>query len=319
VDALRGGEEPVPAAAKEAEPREETTTVKPADRTLVEAREDLDSAGVPAAVLTYADADCRLHSVTLPDLGPHPGPEGRSCLFTWTAGNELSFGEAPPSPVGDLRLRCRQGTVGLVLWNGERYARASGRCGISWKPDGSPTFLHGGELMRFAPCPADEPGTLPTRCAQTVLSRADLAVELRRAGWKRSRFALEEALWLTNARLAAIVRASDDRSGDDLLVVIQGRRLVTRPGFGYEKLAALRPSPLGTHVAARIATGGLAVVDRTGRPVRLAMTHGRAVTWSPDEEWIAQATDDGVYVFRSGDRSPVFVNLPIMARDLVWR
>jgi hypothetical protein len=257
--------------------------------------------------------------VTLPELGPHPGPEGRSCIFSWTARNELYFGEALPSAIGDLRLRCRRGTVRLTLWSGEPFASAPGQCGIAWKPDGTPTFLHGGELMRFAPCSPEDPGTLPTRCARTLLSRADLARELRRAGWRRSRFALEEVQWLTSARLAAIVRASDNREDDDLLVVFEGRRLATLPGFGYENLRSLRPSPLGTHVAARVATGGLAVVDAAGRPVRLAMTHGRAVTWSPDEQWIAEATDDGVYVFRSRDPSPTFVNLPIAALDLVWR
>jgi hypothetical protein len=49
------------------------------------------------------------------------------------------------------------------------------------------------------------------------------------------------------------------------------------------------------------------------------MMHGRAITWSPDEEWIAQATAVGVYLFRAGDQSPLFVNVPIMALDLVWR
>jgi hypothetical protein len=318
VDALRGGEETERAATTEPEPLVETTAAEPAEPTLVDVRRDLDRAGVPVGVLTYADEDCRLHSLTLPDLQPHPGPRGRACVFTWTTGNELSFGEAPPSPIGDLRLRCRRGTVGLVAPGNLLYARVSGRCGIAWKPDGTPTFLRGGKLMRFAPC-AKELGEHPIRCARTVLSRADLAGELRRAGWKRSRFVLEEVGWLTNRRLAGIVRASDDRGGTDLLIVFQGRRLVTAPGFGYENLTALRPSPLGTHVAARLANGGVAVVDSAGRHVRLAMMHGRAITWSPDEEWIAQATAEGVYLFRTDDQSPLFVSVPIMALDVVWR
>ena len=318
MDALRGGDEPVRPAAEEAEPREVTTFAEPAEETLVDAREDLDRAGVPAAVLTYADEDCRLHSVTLPDLGPHPGPAGRSCSFTSTVGNELSLGEAPRSPDGQMRLRCRGGSVELVAPGNFLYARAPGRCGIAWKPDGTPTFDRGGELMRLAACP-HELGEYPVRCAQTLLSEADLARKLRRAGWVRFDFRIDEVHWLSNRRLATIVRASSRGGGADLLAVLEAGRLVSEPTFAYDDLSALRPSPLGTYVAARIATGGLAVVDRAGRPVRLAMTHGLSVTWSPDEEWIAQATDDGVYVFRSGDRSPVFVNLPIIARDLVWR
>lgn len=318
MDALRGGDEPVRATATESEPREEGTIAASPEQTLLDAREDLDSAGVPAAVLTYADEDCRLHSVTLPDLGPHPGPEGRACRFASTVGNELAFGDAPSSPFGQLRLRCRRGAVELVAPGNLLYARAPGRCGIAWKPDGTPTFLRGGELMRFAACEG-EPGEHPVRCVRTLLARADLARELRRARWIRFDFRIEEVHWLSNRRFAAIVRASSMGGGADLLAVFEDGRLVSDPGFAYDDLTALRPSPLGTHVVARISSGGLAVVSRAGKPVRLAMTHGRAVTWSPDEEWIAEATDEGVYVFRSGDLSPVFVNLPIMARDLVWR
>jgi len=319
VDALRGGGEEPERGATEPEPRAETTTAEPPDPTLVDVRKDLDRAGVPLGVLTYADEDCRLHSVSLPDLGPHPGPEGRACTFSWVSGNQLSFGESPPSPIGDLRLRCRRGTVGLALSNGGLYAIAPGRCGIAWKPDGTPTFLHRGELRRFAPCFRDDLGVFPTRCSRTLLSRGDLERELRRAGWRRSRYVLEEVQWLTDSRVAGIVRGSGDAGADDILVVFEGRRLVTPTGFGYENLMALRPSPLGTHVTARVATGGLAVVDHAGRPVRLAMMHGRAITWSPDEEWIAEATEAGVYIFRAEDRSPIFVNVPIAASDLVWR
>jgi hypothetical protein len=316
VDALRGGGEPEPPAT-EAEPRAETTTAETAQRTLVDAREDLDRAGVPVGVLTYADEDCRLHSVTLPDLGPHPGPEGRTCTFGSTVGNELFFGEQPPSPFGDLRLRCRRGEVQLEAGT-LLYARAPGKCGVAWKPDGTPTFLRGGELMRFTPC-AGELGEYPVRCARTVLSRADLVRELRRARWTRFDFRIQEAHWLSNRRFAAIVRARSAGGGADLLTVFENGRLVSGPTFAYDDLDTLRPSPLGTHVAARIGSGGLAVVDRGGEPVRLAMTHGRAVTWSPDEEWIAEATDDGVFLFRAGDDSPRFAHIPIAARDLVWR
>jgi hypothetical protein len=318
VDALRGGDEPVRAAAPESEPREEATTGETAEQRVIDAREDLDSAGVPAAVLTYADGDCRLHSVTLPDLGPHPGPEGQACTFTSTVGNELAFGETPFSPFGQLRLRCRRGAVELVAPGNFLYARAPGRCRIAWKPDGTPTFLRGGELMRFAAC-AEELGEYPVRCARAVLSQADVARELRRARWFRFDFRIDEVHWLSNRRFAAIVRASSKGGGADLLAVFEDGRLVSDPSFAYDDLTTLRPSPLGTYVAARISSGGLAVVSRAGKPVRLAMTHGRAVTWSPDEEWIAEATDDGVYVFRAGDPSPVFVNLPIAAVDLVWR
>jgi hypothetical protein len=144
--------------------------------------------------------------------------------------------------------------------------------------------------------------------------------ELRIAGWTGFRFAVEELLWLSDSRAAAIVRvgSSDDRG--DLLAVFEGRRLVTAPTAAYDDLRALRLSPSGAFVVAQIADpGGVVVVDRDGAPVRPLVRHGSALAWSPDERWIAEATDDGVYVFPADGGTPRVYVLPIDARDLVWR
>jgi hypothetical protein len=174
-------------------------------------------------------------------------------------------------------------------------------------------------VRRFAPCPGEEPGALPLRCSRTLLSRTDLTRELRRARWTGSDFRVEEYHWLSNRRLIATVKVGRV-GGGELLAVFHDRRLVSSPRFVYDDLAGLRPSPSGAFVAARIASpGGLLVVDRRGRPVRLAMRHGDALAWSPDERWVAQATADGIYVFRTDEPSPEFLHVPIVARDLVWR
>ncbi|HXV34521.1 MAG TPA: hypothetical protein VD695_01155 [Gaiellaceae bacterium] len=281
------------------------------------AREALRAAGVPAGVLTFADEQCRLHSVTLPDLEPHPGSRGEACSFGSSVGGEFAEGGPPPYPFGSLAALCRDGRIELRLPNRDLFARARGRCGVVWRPDGTPTFARRGEVLRFAPCPGDEPGALPLRCTRTLLSRADLARELRRAGWDGARFRIGEFHWLGNRRLIATVGLGD---GSELLAVFAGRRLVSSPRFAYEGLSGLRPSPRGTFLAARIdSPGGLLVVDRRGRPVPLAMRHGDALAWSPDERWIAEATAGGIFVFRAGDRSPELLHVPIVARDLVWR
>ncbi len=286
---------------------------------MARARADLQAAGVPEGVLIYADEACRLHTVTLPDLSPYPGPEGRACRFRSTVGNRLVFGESEPSPFGGLSSRCRRGWLELRMPNRRLYARARG-CGIAWRPDGTPTFIHRGEVMQFAPCSEGKLGTPPIRCTRTMLSQADLARELRRAGWTGSDFLVEEIHWLHDRRFAAIVHARSEGGGADLLAVFENRRLVSEPPFAYDNLSGIRPSPTGALVSARIDDpGGIVTVDRDGEHVRLALRHGDAVTWSPDEEWIAEATADGIYIFRSGDDSPTFVHLPIVARDLAWR
>lgn len=273
---------------------------------------------MPAGVLTYADEQCRLRSLTLPDLGPHPGPEGRACRFRSTVGNELVFGK-PGSPYGGLSTRCSDGWLELRLPNDDLYARGRG-CGIAWHPVGTPTFIHAGEVRTFVPCPGDEPGALPLRCSRTLLAREDLRREFRRARWTRFDFLIEEVLWLDKRRFAAIVQARSVGGGAEFLVVFENRRLVSKPPFAYEDLSGIRPSPSAGLVSARIvAPGGIVTVDRDGEQVQLAMRHGDAVTWSPDEEWIAEATADGIFIFRAGDESPRFVRVPIAARDLAWR
>lgn len=322
VDALRGGGEPKRAAV---EPEPETVgpptpvRAQAPERTLFDARADLQAAGVPLGVLTYVDDDCRLHSVTLPDLGEHPGPEGRTCVLAATRGSELAFGSPPLSPDGALRVSCRHGAVELRLADGKLYARIREACAVAWRGTSSPTFLRRGGVVELAACPG-RPHALPFRCTRTLLSRGRLSRELRRAGWDGFELEADELFWLDEARFALIVAAKSGDEESDLLALFDGRRLVSPPRFSYGDLTGIRPSPSGAFVSARILDpGGLLVLDREGQPVPLAMRHGDALAWSPDEQWIAEATADGIYVFRADDRSPTLVHIPVVARDLVWR
>jgi hypothetical protein len=320
VDALRGGGEPRQAAERAPTLREPPTAAAENPVTPIErAADELRAAGV-SGVLTYADERCRVRSVSLPELEFHPGAEALACRFRSTVGNEFSLGGSPPAPFGGLTSRCRRGAIELLMPNGDLYARSRG-CGLAWKPDGTPTFLRRGEVMRFARCASDEPGVLPILCSRTLLSRADLVREFRLARWLEFQFGVEELQWLDDRRFAAIVRARSAGRGVDLLAVFEGRRLLSGPLFGYEDLEGLRPSPTGALVTARILDpGGLAVVDRRGRVERLAVPSGDAVTWSPDERWVAEAVEDeGIVFFRADERNPRLIFLPIVARDLVWR
>jgi hypothetical protein len=71
VDALRGGEEAAPPRAAEA-----STPELARQPELAVAR--LRESGV-TGVLTYADEDCRLHAVSLPELTPRRAPPFESC------------------------------------------------------------------------------------------------------------------------------------------------------------------------------------------------------------------------------------------------
>jgi hypothetical protein len=322
VDALRGGGEPEPTAAeREPESEKQPTPVRAQapPRTFFDARADLRAAGVPAGLLTYVDEDCRLHSVTLPDLGEHPGPEGRTCALAPAREGKPVFGAALDSPDGTLRVTCRRGALTLRFSDRTPYVRLRHACEVAWRGAGSPTFLRRGAVVEPAACPG-KAGILPLRCTQTLLSRGRLVRELRRAGWDGFELEAAELRWLDRSRFALVVTARSGDEESDLLALFEGRRLLAPPRFSYGRLAGIRPSPSGAFLSVRILDpGGLLVLDREGEPVPLAMRHGHALAWSPDERWVAQATEDGVYVFRTGDRSPTLVQIPVEVGDLVWR
>jgi hypothetical protein len=305
VDALRGGGEPP--RAEPPSPAPSTTQdapglASPEDRLTAALRE----AGIDG-VLEYADEDCDTHAVSLPDLSARPSGVGGACSFAGSL-NER----------GGYAVECSGGRVKIQDPVQAPYADVHADCSPAWKPDGIPTLLRGGEVVEAYPCP--DRGIIPMRCSHTLLSRNDLARELHGAGWTGAGFAVEELVWLSDTRAAAIVTAGSAGDRGDLLAVFDGRRLLTESSASYDGLAALRVSPSRTFVAAQIGDpGGVVVVDRDGALVRPLVRHGSALAWSPDERWIAEATEEGVYIFPADGGTPRVYVLSIVARDLVWR
>jgi hypothetical protein len=316
VDALLGGGSEVePTGARQPE-RVATTTeaaaTEPTDAEISEAADDLLAAGI-TGVLTYADEDCRVHAVDLPRLTPQPAGAERSCRFQVSAGNVLSFGRGVADPSRFMLAACNVGLTDVSV-DGRSIAVYPG-CAPTWREDGVLTVVREGEVVLL-----DGPLDRPELVEESVLlSREAVTRAFRSAGWLEGRFTVREIVWLPGRRLAATVRLNEEDEVNDLLVVFRGRRLVRAPRFAYADLRGLRPSPRGRFVFARSGEGGLAIVDRGGRPVLEPFRHGQALAWSPDERWGAWAGDDGIYFFRSGDRSAPFIWVPIVARDLVWR
>lgn len=303
IDALRGGE-PKRAERRSATPARAETTTGPASPEAAVAVA-LREAGI-SGILEFSDEDCETHAVSLPDLTARPSGVGGACSFADTAN------------ATDYAVGCNGGRVSIDDPRQAPYALVRADCEPAWKPDGRPTLLRDGEVVEPHPCP--DGGIVPMRCSRELLSGEDLVRELRGAGWRGFRFAVEELLWLSDSRAAAIVRARSRDDRGELLVVFDSRRLVTAPTAAYEDLAALRLSPSRSFVAAQIADpGGIVVVDRDGAPVRPLVRHGSALAWSPDERWIAEATEEGVYVFPADGGTPRVYVLPIVARDLIWR
>ncbi|HEX2045982.1 MAG TPA: hypothetical protein VHF23_10165, partial [Gaiellaceae bacterium] len=249
-------------------------------------------------VLTYADADCRLHSLTLPDLEPHPAPADRQCRLSGLVA--LRLGQPVGDPQRVLVARCTAGRVRLAELGGRVLASAPG-CSPAWRPDGTLTAVRGGELVSLFP-------------PHVLLGRADLARELE---VDAAEVEVVEAAWLSPTTVAAVVRAARPAEAPDLLAVFRGRRLVARPAAFGTGMSGLRVSPSGRFAAARSSRGGI-VLDRSGRRLRLPVGVG-ALSWSQDEEWIAATRGGEIAFFPLDEPSSPGIPLPLPARDLVWR
>jgi hypothetical protein len=246
-------------------------------------------------VLTYADDDCRLRALTLPDLADHPASSERQCRLTGLVARR--FGQPVGDPQRILVARCRSGRIELSELGGPILSRAPG-CVPAWRPDGTLTAVRNGELVSL----------FPTR---VLLSRAGLARELG------GDFGIVEAAWLSQTTVAAVVRATPPSATPDLLAVFRAGRLVARPAAFGTGMSGLRVSPEGNFAAARSSRGAI-VLDGEGRRVRLPVGV-RALSWSPDEAWIVATRGDEIVFFPFDEPSSPGIRLPLVARDLVWR
>ena len=94
-----------------------------------------------------------------------------------------------------------------------------------------------------------------------------------------------------------------------------------RPLLG-RRLIDLRISPQGTWAwgpAAR--ADAFLIVDRDGRvaPLAITPTDFRGIAWSPNENLVAVASGDRIYVIETGSHYENLTQLEISARDLTWR
>jgi hypothetical protein len=296
ADAVRGSAETRTAAAP-------TITVP-----LIPRNEPASSA--MEGVLYYSDrVDCRLRGVHLPDLRETDAPELGSCSFSISPDARDAFpGEAAWSPTGGLYARMTDGLIELGSSGSEWVLRFPGRS-PAFKPDGTFTYVRGHDVVEWSTsCPRGARlFTLPAdnatvRCQKTV-------ARFRRDG------PLLSLAWMSNTRMAVITKPSEW-----VLTIREGRLRTSTFGFG-RPLTDLQVSPRGSFVAARAeGRGGLLVLRPDGLAASLpSFTSPRAITWSPDERWTAVATENSVFVFRTGTGEARVRRLPIHAYQVAWR
>ncbi len=258
-------------------------------------REDPRSSDV-SGLLIYADERCRVFAIGLTALRPHVPSGARTCIFRLSPGNRLSFSPELPSPLGEVRARCRDGGVELLAR--ARVVDRFAGCAPAWKPDGTLVTVDRGEAVAVSRCGAATP------CAETILSPHDF-------GGLR----VVAVAWITNADAAAILRES---GGRHLLAVLEGKRMALRsPPFG--RLSRLRASPTGRYAAARSdEPAGVVVLDRRLHSWSF-LRRARAIAWPPDERLAAVATPDGIEIVGADRLDQKVSGLGFQAVDVAWR
>ena len=303
ADALRGRNEtkPVPEAP---------TVTRPVPLTLRE----LLRREVITGFIVYSDEDCVLHSLILPRMiddvvRTDANEPFRLCRFTEGGGRYLEEGQVP-SPDGKLLARCRDGLVVVSELESGLQRRSFIGCPPAWRPgDGRLTYAEGNRIM-------EEGHVLFT--AQELRDAARTHPNL--AGFSGRIFVhATDLAWMDQDRLLVSLEArARFVEPQYLTVMFLGKGIVGAASRFGQPAGDWFTSPNGAFAAAEDATIVTRDGDFTDPPDNLPT--GRAVTFSPDDQWLAYVTNVSIYLIgtpRNSDPGRI-IRLPIAAQDLAW-
>ena len=237
---------------------------------------------------------CSLRALRLPALVELDAPRRTDCGgIVWSSD-------------GTLNASCADGYTDVGTSEGRHLFRVRG-CAPAWREDGSVSVIRDGELFfarrRGSP--------------RIFFSREQLAQGLAGRVPAGERFELVEVAWLTLTNFAAIVRGPH-RWERAVAFLSPGGAGTLVPELG-QRISDLRVSPLGNLAFARNQLGReFVMLTDAGVEVPLPrIANARAITWSPNEEWVALATRTATFIARTGSRRVVF-RVPAGGDTLAW-
>jgi hypothetical protein len=245
-------------------------------------------------VLVTADAACQTQAFRFPSMAPERPSHPPDC-------NGLVW-----SQDGSLVARCKGDFTSVTSSQGIQFPNVDG-CAPAWRGDGALGVVLDGNIV------------IARRHGSPFIffSRLQLTEALRAAGVENGaewRFA--QVSWFG---LTSFVAVLEGQTGEAAVAVFaQGglESFLPEPGARIEDL---RASPLGNFGFALIhPEREYVMVSRGGDPIAIPHVRGaEAIAWSPDERYVAIATDDETVIGRTGSTS-VMTTLPFGARALAW-
>ena len=259
-----------------------------------------DASGSPAppprvlhGVLVTADAACQTEAFRLPSLATEHAPHPPDC-------NGLKW-----SQDGSIVARCKGDSTSVTSSDGIRFPNVNG-CAPAWRVDGALSVVLGGNIV------------IARRHGEPFIffSRPQLTEALRDAGVEDpGEWRFTQVAWFGLTSFVSILQ----RPGDSAAAVFaQGGVETFLPHIGVH-IEDLRASPIGNFAFARVDPAReYVMMSRGGERIPLPAVRGAtAIAWSPDELYVALATDDETVVARTGETKPIGT-LPFGAHALDW-
>jgi hypothetical protein len=305
-------------ALRAEDPAEEPSGNAPQRATKASSSRNLERAGVSGALyIAIPQADgCELRDVRLPTLAL-AGSLGMGVCRVSLSPDGRHVAEAYECPGRDSLIH------DLLVPSLARFFRG---CAPAWKPDGTFTFVRGGDVV--AARELDCLGAVG--CLRVVLAKREIERGLRpiATAYGARSVTIRLVDWLSDTRLVSIVRLGT-RPRLEFLSIFERSRHVGVPGFRQSRepgfpfsVSELQASSERQEIIAGATGRGFFAFDRRGRfrntnPFPFADTV--AATQSPDGRWRAIARPESVCIWSQTEpRFPIDC-LRVDAVDLAWR
>jgi hypothetical protein len=265
-------------------------------------RSHADASGSPAppprvlhGVIVAANDACETTAFRFPSMAAERPPRPLDCGgLVWSQDSSLG-------------ARCKGDFTSVTSSEGVQFPNVQG-CAPAWRTDGALSVIRDGDIVI-----ARRHGA-----PQIFFTRDQLAEALRTVAVANSdAWTFTQLSWFGLTSFVAVVQgARADRTG--IAVFAQGglETFIRENGVTIEDL---RSSPLGNFAFARLEPEReYMMVSRGGDPVTIPRVPGaRALAWSPDELYVAIATENETVIARTGS-TDIVARLPFGARALAW-